>query len=388
MSTTTTTSNRDGFALPVALLAIIVIGAIVTGGFYASSQESRISISTDLGNQAFYVAEYGLEAAHGTWKNNVLDSITGTGVLDPVTVMAGGSPLGTYQISIRRIGEYLFLVTSEGRVQAGPRQAVRKVGSILRIKVARPPYQAALAVFGGLDISGTSSIEGDDSGGPGCVPGDSVPGAIATDPALVTQGGASDISGDPPIDGEPSMTPTTMSDFGAVGLQDLIDAATHVYAAGASVAGMAPVPTTDPDGNLICDTSVQSNWGDPTDTGPCGDYFPIIYAEGDFEVQVGVGQGIMIVEGDLYADGNYDFFGLVIVKGTLYTAGTGNHIEGSVLIMGDGDINSSSTTAGNALVQYSRCRVERAFNANLRPRPLAGRSWMDFTAITRGEADD
>ena len=73
-------SRRDGAALPVALLAILVIGALVTGGFYSSSQESRISVSADLGSQAFYVAEYGLQDALGTWKNLKLEAVDSVAV--------------------------------------------------------------------------------------------------------------------------------------------------------------------------------------------------------------------------------------------------------------------------------------------------------------------
>lgn len=382
------TGRRDGFALPVALLAIMVIGAIVTGGFYASSQESRISTSTDLANQAFYVAEYGLEESLGTWSNTVLENVDGDTVFDAVTVVVGGSDLGTYQISVRRIGEFLFVITSEGRVTAGSREAVRRVGTVARTTLARAPYQAAMAVFGGLIADGKSQIRGEDSGGPGCTTTDTTPGVIAPHDSLVTQTGASDISGDPPVGSDSSMTTSTLSDFGAVSLDDLIAMATHTYGAGETEKNMEPVTTTDGDGNTVCADSVKSNWGDPAGTGACGDYMPIIHAEEDLLLEVGTGQGILIVEGDLYLQGNFDFYGLVIVKGSLYASGTGNHIEGSVLVQGDGDLLSESTSSGDALVQYSRCRVERAFDSAFRPRQLGARSWMDLTANTRGEADD
>ena len=378
-------SSRDGFALPVALLAIMVIGAIVTGGFYASSQESRISLSTDLANQAFYVAEYGLEEALGLWKNEDLIDIAGTQTFPPLDVYAGGELLGQSTISVRRIGMYLFLATSEGRVTAGGRQAVRRVGSMVRVMKAETPYPSALTVFGGLTSTGNSQIRGEDAGGPGCTAGATAPGVVATSDTLVAaEGNAAGISGDPPISSQPGLSPTLMSDFGAVNLQDLIDVATHTYPAGADLTGMGPVTTTDAYGNETCDDTVQENWGDPAGTGPCSGYMPIIHAEGDLNVQVGTGQGILIVEGDLYATGNYDFYGVVIVMGSLFIEGTGNHIEGSVLIMGDGQLSSESTSSGNSLVQYSLCRVQRAFNASLRPRTLASRSWMDFSAVTAG----
>lgn len=387
MSTINATTNRDGFALPVALLAILVIGAIVTGGFYASSQESRVSMSADLGNQAFYVAEYGLEEALGTWKNDVLAGVTATKAFSPVDVYAGGELLGSYTLSARRIGQYLFLVTSEGRVTAGPRQAVRRVGSMVRTLKIDTPIPTALAVYGRLTSTGNSTIRGEDNGGPGCTAGDAVPGVLATsDTMVVREGNAAEISGDPPIDSNPYLTPEMMAEFGAVNLQDLINSATHRYEADAELTQMEPSTTTDPYGNEVCDETDQLNWGDPSGTGPCSSHMPIIYGEGDLHVKVGTGQGVMIVEGDLYAAGNYDFYGLVIVKGNLYIEGVGNHIEGSVLIMGEGSLESESVSAGKSLVQYSQCRIDRAFNASLRPRPLASRSWMDFTAVTRGEA--
>jgi hypothetical protein len=232
MSSINNTKNRDGFALPVALLAILVIGAIVTGGFYASSQESRVSMSADLGNQAFYVAEYGLEEVLGTWKNEVLAGVTGTTSFAPVDVFAGGEQLGTYTISARRIGQYLFLVTSEGRVTAGPRQAIRRVGSMVRIMKIDTPIPTALAVYGGLTSTGNSVIRGEDSGGPGCTAGAPVSGVLATsDTMVVAEGAAAEISGDPPIEGNPTLTPDMMAEFGAVNLQDLINSATHRYGA-------------------------------------------------------------------------------------------------------------------------------------------------------------
>lgn len=382
-------NRRDGFALPVALLAIMVIGAIVTGGFYASSQESRISTSTDLGNQAFYVAEYGLEEAIGTWGNDNLTAVDTVATLDPEQVSSGGSNLGSYQLTVRRLSSQLYLVTSTGTVQAGRRTATREVGSLLRVTTAEPPYPSALAVYGGINVAGNAQIRGDDTGGPGCAPGDTVAGVTAIDSSYVTeQGKPGKIMGDPAIAVDSNLDTTGLSNFGSMNVQDLIDQANIIYPDGQRENGMGPSTTVDSAGNTVCNTNDSGNWGDPSGTGPCGDYMPIIHAQGDMRLQTGTGQGILIVEGDLRLTGNMDFYGLVIVKGSLFTAGTGNHIEGSVMVMGDGDLDTESTTTGNSLVQYSRCRVDRSFNSMLRPQPLSSRSWLDFTAITRGVADD
>lgn len=384
MYTFNPTSRRDGFALPVALLAIMVIGAIVTGGFYASSQESRISTSSDLGNQAFYVAEYGLEEALGTWMNEELADVGDSLVLDPETVTTGGQTLGSYTLTIRRMGTTLFLVSSEGQVQAGPRTARREVGTLVRTMTPTMPAPTALAIFGGLSVGGNSYIRGHDN----CNPSDTLAGVTAYDSTLVENKKTDHITGAPPIDENTGLDTTALSDFGALQLADLIAAANITYSAGESENGMAPVTTVDGEGNAVCDESVSSNWGDASGIGPCADYFPIIHAEGDLHLRTGGGQGILIVDGDLQASGNFDFYGVVIVRGELFTTGTGNHFEGSVIVQGNGSLDSESTTLGNSLVQYNHCTTQSAFNAALRPRPLASRSWIDFTAITRGVADE
>ncbi len=381
---TTDTKMREGFALPMALLAMMVIGAIVTGGFYASSQENRISTSTDLGSQAFYVAEFGLNEALGTWRNDMLAEVATTRSLDSDSVLEAGRVLGRYSLTIRRLGVSMFLVTSEGRVRAGQQEAVRRVGAIVRTSQPRMPAPTALAIYGGLTVGGNSLIHGHDAGGPGCVQGDTVAGVTAYDSTLVDTGNRDRITGSPPVEQNTALDTSGLSDFGDLQLQDLIAAATRIYEPGESENGMAPITKVDLNGNITCDTSIRSNWGDPALAGVCGDEFPIIYAKGDLHLKTGMGQGILIVEGNLKASGNFDFYGVVIVLGELETTGTGNHLEGSVIVQGHGVLDSESTTLGNSLVQYSRCRVDNAFDATLRPRLLASRSWLDFTAATQG----
>lgn len=386
MNTRVMHTNRAGFALPVALLAMVVIGAIVTGGFYAASQENKISSSTDLGSQAFYLAEYGLEEALGTWKNSHLDATVVTQTEDTVPVSSGGQVLGTYQITIRRLSTQMFLLTSEGRAKAGPnRVGVRRVGTLVRTTAPSMPTPTALAIYGGLTVGGSSEIRGNDSGGPECLAGDSVAGVSAFDSTLISDNNKDRISGKPPIKQDATLDTAALNDFGDLDLAALIASATKRYAHGESITNMAPVETTDSTGLAVCDTSVRENWGDPSGLGACVNEFPIIYAQGDLHLKTGKGQGILIVEGDLKASGNFDFYGVVIVLGELYTSGTGNHLEGSVIVQGHGMLDSESTTLGNSLVQYSRCRVDRAFNAALRPRPLAKRSWLDFSASARAQ---
>lgn len=381
------TSLRDGFALPTALLALVVIGAIVTGGFYASSQEHRISLSSDLASQAFYVAEFGLDQVLATSGSDDIQELAdhpGMAIEDSV-VVAGQPSLGEYSVTVDSVG-VLYLVRSEGTVVAGRDTATRSVARIVRRTVARLPYTGALTIYGGIAAGGNSQINGEPPADEPdrCPAGSPAAAVTAKDTAQVDEGNQDRITGEPDVAGAPEMDTTTLNDFGAgIDINALIAMATKVFEGGETLTGMGPKTTISAAGDTTCNTTDPLNWGDPgwDSNGPCADEFPIIHAKGDLSLSTGTGQGILIVDGDLRATGNFDFYGIVIVRGSLFTAGTGNHLEGSVIVKGQGELNSESTTTGNSLVQFSKCRVEGAFG-RLPPRPLDERSWIDISSVT------
>jgi hypothetical protein len=134
--------------------------------------------------------------------------------------------------------------------------------------------------------------------------------------------------------------------------------------------------------------TVLNNWGHPEDpTNPCFNYFPIIYAAQDMHIQSGgFGQGILLVEGNLQIDGGFNFYGVVVVLGTIKIQGTGGHIFGTTMVFGDGDASATNATFGNSELRYSSCAIERAMlNSPLaRAVPIKHRSWMDISAISGG----
>ena len=52
--------------------------------------------------------------------------------------------------------------------------------------------------------------------------------------------------------------------------------------------------------------------------------------------------------------------------------GTGK-INGTVIARGNSEIDTESTTSGNAQVHYNSCEIQKALNAALRIEPLAVR---------------
>ena len=357
-----------GFALPVALIAIMVIGALVTVGFYASSRDHGRELSAALAAQATHVAELGLEQALHAWSNGSLARVDSVFVELEDEPVRGEQSVARYAIDARRLGSGRYLLSSTARVHAAGRTVVRRVASVVRVAEPALPIPAALAIDGGLTVGGGAIVDGTDVT-EGCGPAGDVAGVAARDAALVDASPRGRIDGDPPIAWHPSLDRGALSRFGDVPLDMLVAEATRVYEDGESEAGMGPVVSVDDAGVETCDTSIRGNWGDPSG-GTCGDELPVILALGDLHVSGGVGQGILVVEGDLDIGRDFAFYGVVIVKGRLRAAGPGNRVEGAVVIRGDGQSDSGSATLEGSVIRYSGCRVDQAFDAVLRPEPV------------------
>src|SRR5690242_467536 len=141
--------------------------------------------------------------------------------------------------------------------------------------------------------------------------------------------------------------------------------------------GGQPAPSVNLDGT--CNVSDPNNWGDPihaTLPSPCMDYYPIIYSPTDLSLQNGVGQGILLVEGNLKVTGQFSFYGPVIVKGTFSTQGNGAHFNGG-LMAANVDLDPN-TVAGNAIINYSTCALSRAINGAASPSPARLRPWVQL----------
>ena len=118
--------QRGGFALPAALLALVVVGALVTGGLYAAMEEDRSSANVEHGSHAFMAAEQGMHQLLGTkTKPYFQDSVGAVGTADtvgPVAVSVNGVS-AQYTLIVQRLNSNLFKVDSEGEVTGDLRGA-------------------------------------------------------------------------------------------------------------------------------------------------------------------------------------------------------------------------------------------------------------------------
>jgi hypothetical protein len=132
--------------------------------------------------------------------------------------------------------------------------------------------------------------------------------------------------GNPQILTDPTVSTNSFTQFGNTNFAQLAAMADLVVSG--TINSIAPAVTGLPP---VCNTAVATNWGAPlAPLTPCGNYFPIIYAPGDVRLTGGAGQGILLVSGDLDVSGGVEFYGPVIVMGTIRSTGTGGHIYGGV----------------------------------------------------------
>jgi hypothetical protein len=120
-------------ALPLALLALVVIAALVAGGFTAAHLEQRIGRNALYVVQAAGAAEAGAAAVVGGWEGLGLGFLApGDSAVLPAAALPGPT---AYSPTVVRLNGQLFLVRVAGirsDADGGP-LAWRQVGLLVRV---------------------------------------------------------------------------------------------------------------------------------------------------------------------------------------------------------------------------------------------------------------
>jgi hypothetical protein len=364
--------NEAGVALIIAVVSLFIIGGLVTAAFAPTVMEQRIAENTMSGGQSFSVAEFGLNEAIGNWNTADWNSLA---VWDSVT-FSGSVPSGSgsYAGTVRRLNNDLYMVDVIGGDGGGT--ARQRVAQFVKLQLLDIDIQAALTTQGPTRVGGSAEISGTDTppGGWGaCGPTSNQAGLRLQDTNDLTTTGANCadnacIEGTPQVEADSTISDDTFFDYGDMGWTELTSMATIVIPP--ATYKIMPSETGG-----VCNTGDITNWGDPeVPSSPCFHHFPIIYAPGDLTINQDVGQGILLVEGDLNVQGGFSFYGITIVKGRLKTTGTGGHFNGAVMAA-NVDLDDI-TVFGDALVQFSSCAVQKALTQASPGAPLRSRGWL------------
>ena len=367
--------NERGIALLVSILAIVVVGGLLIGIATASRLENRQAHNTEEMAQAFAVTELGLGETMANWHAGGWNSM---GVMEELAV-SGSAPegAGSYSGNVQRLSQELFFVDVTGlSARGGARQ---RLGTFVKLRPLNVDIEASLTTRGPVRRNGNGAINGMDvpPGGWGaCAATENKAGVRVPDPGLVDDGGCpSCIDGNPPIEGDPSIDDDTFFNFGDLDWASLTSMATKT---GFTLLNPDVQPSFNGDGS--CNTADVENWGDPLNPGStCGSYFPIMYAPGNLNLNVGVGQGVLLVEGDLFVQGRFEFYGIVIVRGSMKTEGGGAgaiHFRGAVMAA-NVDLEDNRI-GGNAQIQYSSCVVQSVKASAGLGSQLRSRGWLQL----------
>lgn len=363
--------DERGIALMVSLIGIIVVGALVTGVFASGVVEQRVGENTRFMERSFAAAEYGLSETISQWNTGVFNQLPVGGS----AAVNGASPLGTgrYDGTVRRLNQQLFLVDVTGHDARG--RARQRLGAFVRLRPLNIDIKAALTTRGEPRVGGSAEIDATDRNPwADCpAPRGSVAGIrLPTADQVRFQGacaGGRCVTGTPTVLNDETVGDSTFFDYGDFGWDELVTMSTKVLTPG-TYAGINP--------RIVggeCNLADANNWGAPEDaTSPCYNYFPVIYVPGSMSINGNSGQGLLLVDGDLRVQGNFRFYGVAIVRGTLRTAGAGNHFRGGVLAARQSA--DETTILGNARLEYSSCAIGRALQAGSPGAMLRSRGWV------------
>ncbi len=409
--------EREGFALAGALLAMVVVGALITGSFFAASQENAIGLSSRYNDQATYTAEYALNQAIEQVPVSVLKNLANDTLLHYSASAAdtlkyavvNGDTIGRARVWVHAAGPNRLFVAQAVAVKGDRRYTggTRVLGLMTHMKIASFSASQAMLVYGGLAAKGTSLISGRDTTPSGSgqsqwqQPGvcdtlaSTKPAIVARDTSKVSKAGAAQIVGNPPKSPDATLDSADFKNYGDLDYSTLTSIATKTYTA--ATVPNAPTPTVDATTGL-CDTNNTNNWGEPglpsgTSIVQCENYFPVIHIKGDGNCGTttklnaqGRGQGILLVDDNLDISGGFEFWGITIVMCNLTSSGTGGHLNGTVMTLNNSSLDYD-IAVGNSVVELSTCAVKRAaenipgYNVGI---PLRQHSFIDLTAAGAG----
>jgi len=380
--------DERGMALAVAIFALVVVGALVAGAFFAGTQEQRVGENQRRVQSSFGVAEAGAQERVLSWDPGLMNKRAlycpcpgGDSVEIPNAPTLGGS--GSYGGWSYKLGPNLFLIDVTGRDRASAAGAIaggggarQRIGLITRIAPVDFGIHASLTTQGSTNLGGNAVVSGADqnpTGWTSCdVPGPMQPG-IRDQGGQVSTNGNGTVFGDPRVVNDPTIGENTFTQFGGTTYAELAARANVTLPAGTYQT--APVIN-----GTVCDKTVLTNWGDGMNPGSaCGSYFPIIHLTGDVTLNGVQGQGILLVDGTLSVQGSYQFFGITVIQGDLKTAGGGStdaHFWGGVMAK-NADLSIQSLS-GNATLNYSSCSILAALQATSPISMMRSRGWVQL----------
>ena len=373
--------DQRGVALPMALLALLILSALVISFGILAASEPLIGTNQRLVAQARAVTESGLERAIWALNNPAVglpNPLPGTTPAPydgstPIPVSVNGTQVGEVEVTVTNgvnPNERNIVAVGWVPTKAGAKAHQKIRATVYRFIYAATPPPASLTVQGQINITGNTNI--DSRVDQTCGPRDGTWSVAST-----TVGGSGDVYG---ADGN-----NTKNQSAATGItdikqnvptsafapyllknQDLDTLKTMAKAAGTYYSGSAVSSLTFnasnllPNGIIFIDTvsgvNIDANGANTT---PTSDFANVSLHGNAPADPSGIFRGMIVVAGSLTISGDFHARGLVYSVNDLVYQGTGTGlIEGAVISQNIRDIDSTTidtNTGGNSSIIFN-CR--------------------------------
>jgi hypothetical protein len=375
--------DQRGIALPMALLALLILSTLVIAFSVLATSEPLISTNQRLVAQARAVTESGLEQAiwalnNPTDPNGLPSPLPGTvpAPFDgsaPIPISVNGTQIGVVFVTVtnginpneRNIVAVGWAPTNTG---SGSKAHQKIQATVSRFLFSATPPPAALTVQGQINITGNTNIDSRPDQSCGAKDGTWSVGSTAV-------GGAGDVYG---ADGNNTANQSALSGITDVKQnvptsafapfilknQDLnslkaMAKAAGTYYSGADVSSLTFNSGNQlPNGIIFIDTvsglNIDANGANTTSSSD----FANVSLHGNAPADPsGIFRGMIIVAGTLSISGDFHARGLVYAVNDLVYMGTGTGlIEGAVMSQNIRDISSTTidtNTGGNSSIVYN-----------------------------------
>jgi Tfp pilus assembly protein PilX len=338
--------NRRGATLPLSLLVLVLLGFSVAVAYARLSSERRITSDAQAQMNAFTVAQSGLA--------RYLELVSAKPAASPADILYNDLPGGSATVTVRMLREStttllpaVYVLSSRGtnttakRYSSAAAPAQRTVATYALWTPTAFDLNGAFTSLSGIDKNGNSgALDGNDhctatGGNQPAIAGAAVPDGTFTGQFQ-------------PINGNPEDTPDYMGTPGTGGTaKDEV----QIDWAGIVAGTQLPPDFTAP----AWPTAAQfANW-------------PVVKANGDL-VLPSSGKGILIVTGDLTINGAVpplQWDGIVLVGGNIIANGNlnlyGAVITGLNVKLGN-NVPVQSVGNGTKIIQYDSCNLSRALS--------------------------
>lgn len=353
--------SEEGSALAISLIAILVITVLATAGYSMSNFELDTSRDFRADTEAFYVADKGLNRYLAVHADDLDTTVVyqfqrGTATVSPEPITMG-----------MQNNEELHRVTSVGQHVTPEGETVeRTVSTVLLATPMLPVLPNGAFVAGNtLNQNGSAMYDGynayDPSGGTadplceaaGVQEGGSIPG-ITADTFHVSGGSTSRCEDDNGVTPDATCYDNPTEDF--------MSAEQWAY---------------------MRDTMKADHVINDSKAFPQTDGWEVVRIEGGtYNRDAGArsGQGILIVEGNFFSNGNFSWDGLVLIGGKFGGSQGQEYIEGSIVtglneLLGE-NVPDSNVGNGTKEFKYNSCNVYKATRAKYRVSKVPS-SWYE-----------